>query len=279
MHVILRGTKTHDPDNSEQYKYDSAYRLTSTGSGTQSANARAFERGTFTDGTRTSMSSIGFYQDWNIEAVHNWEGFWDNSGTKITSTYSDFNEIITRNSVTSVHDNNGNLTDDGTLLLEYDALNRLSEVSRKSDGLQIAEYAYDGDNRRQRKVVTNGGKDSIPALNGTTQYVYHGWRLLEERDGTGAIQKQYVYGNRLDEIWTMDDRSGGVTVAQLNDGSGAQRHFALCNVLGSITGLTDETGSLVEAWQYDAYGRHTLIADGPDGDSVVSWTADDVRTT
>ncbi len=125
--------------------------------------------------------------------------------------------------VSSVHDANGNLTDDGTLLMEYDALNRLVEVARKSDSQQIAEYAYDADNRRQRKIVTNGGKDSVSALNGTTQYVYHDWRLLEERDGTGAILRQYVYGNGLDEVWTMDDRSGGITVAQLNDGSGAQR--------------------------------------------------------
>lgn len=42
--------KTHDPNNSEQYKYDSVYRLTSTGSDSQPPNTRGFERGMFADG-------------------------------------------------------------------------------------------------------------------------------------------------------------------------------------------------------------------------------------
>ena len=58
------------------------------------------------------------------------------------------------------------------------------------------------------------------------------------------------YGNYLNEVWTLDDRRGGITVAQLNDGTGAQRHFYHCNAAYHVCGLTDEAANLIEA--YDA---------------------------
>ena len=38
---------------------------------------------------------------------------------------------------------NGNIIDDGKRLNQFDALNRLIQVKRKSDGLVIAAYTYD----------------------------------------------------------------------------------------------------------------------------------------
>ena len=35
---------------------------------------------------------------------------------------------------------------------------------------------------------------------------------------------------------------------------------------------------MVEAYEYDAYGKHVIITDGDDGDSVVNFGANDVRT-
>ena len=110
------------------------------------------------------------------------------------------------------------------------------------------------------------------------EYYYHGWRVLEERDGSGNLQRQYTYGNYLDEVWTIDDRDG-VTIAQLNNGSGSDRHFAHCNTLYHVYGLTDEDGNLVEAYQYDAYGKATVITDGDDGDGIVNFNSNDVRTS
>ena len=89
---------------------------------------------------------------------------------------------------------------------------------------------------------------------------------------------QTTYGSYLDEVWTIDNRAGGVTVAQLNDATGNHRHFYACNTLYHVYGLTDETGALIEAYQYDAYGKQTVITDGNDGDTVVNFGANDVRT-
>ena len=51
---------------------------------------------------------------------------------------------------------------------------------------------------------------------GTKDFYYDGWRVMEEHDGSDAILRQYTYGNYLDEVWTLDDRRGGITVANLN---------------------------------------------------------------
>jgi len=73
---------------------------------------------------------------------------------------------------------------------------------------------------------------------------------------------QYTYGSYLDEIWTIDDRSGSITIADFNDSSGSERHFAHANTLYHIYGLTDETGAILEGYQYDAYGKATVFTDG-----------------
>jgi RHS repeat-associated protein len=293
--------KTHDSVNSEQYKYDSAYRLASTGSGSQGTDARAFERGAFTNANRTSMSGgVAFYQDWDLEGVGNWSRQDDNSRVE-TRNHSDFNEINQRTvggqNATLTYDKNGNTTDTGYstlggqnfpgggLRLEYDTLNRLKKVYQNSntpgstgDDVLVAEYVYDGQNRRMQKAVTNSG-----ALNGTTSFYYEGWRVIEERDGSDAVTNQYTYGKYLDEVWTLDNRRSSGTVANLNDNTGVLRHFYLSNTLYHVCGLTNEgssttPGTLKEAYQYDAYGKQTVITDGNDGDAIVNFNSNDVRT-
>jgi len=81
-------------------------------------------------------------------------------------------------------------------------------------------------------------------------------------------------GNYIHEVWTLDDRTGGTTVAQLNDGTGGQRKFYHQNTLYSTFALTDETGIIAEAYQYDAYGKPTVWSGA--GVDTVWFTNDDV---
>jgi RHS repeat-associated protein len=122
-------------------------------------------------------------------------------------------------------------------------------------------------------VVTNGGITNDPILNGTTDFYYSGWQVVEEHDGSNSITQQYVYGAGLDEVWTLDDRRGGVTVAQLNAATGDNRHFYHADTLGSVYGLTNQSGALKEGYQYDAYGRQTVFTPGASG--VVHFGAGD----
>jgi RHS repeat-associated protein len=270
--------KTHDPTNSEQYKFDSAYRLTSPASGMQRLNARGFERGEFTNAYRTSMTNVNYYQDWDFDGAGNWTRQ-DDNGRVESRNHSDFNEIVQRivsgNRSVVTHDKNGNTTNTGYeslggqalpgggLRIEYDAFNRARKVSRNNntpenagDDVLIAEYTYDSQNRRMRKVVLNSN-----ALNGTTDFYYYEWQVVEERDGSDRVAQQYVYGNYIDEVWTVDNRRDAITVSQLNDGTGRERLFHHSNILYHVYALTNETGTPLKIFQYDAFGKRSVVVD------------------
>jgi len=157
--------------------------------------------------------------------------------------------------------------------VEWDAKNRLRKVTRKSDSAVVAEYTYDCHSRRMRKEISNGGLDTNQT-NGTTEYFYHGWQVLEERDGSGNLLKQFVYGNYIDEPWVLDDRSSSQTIGDLNDGSGSDRLFYSSSTQYSVHALTDEDGVVTEGYIYDGFGRQVVITSaGTDG----NWfTTDDV---
>lgn len=182
--------KLHDLNNSELYAYDSAYRL------------RNFERGSLSVGndsivTPTPTSAALQVREWTLDGLGNWDfqtfTLQGSSSTNSTRTDTNFNEIAMLDGVTLQHDNNGNQTDNADeFLYEWDALNRLKTVRRRSDNAVIAQYDYDCDNRRLQKTVSNSG-----ALDGTTHYYYNGWRVCEERTWDGAVESlvyQYVWG-------------------------------------------------------------------------------------
>ena len=51
----------------------------------------------------------------------------------------------------------------------------------------------------------------------------------------------------------------GHNVKATNDGSGSERQFQHSNTLHSIFAVTDETASVLERYQYDPYGTHTIL--------------------
>ncbi|HAC66219.1 MAG TPA: hypothetical protein DCF68_22465 [Cyanothece sp. UBA12306] len=255
MNNKLTEEKLHDPVNSEVYRYDSAYRLVD------------FDRPI--DGAIDPQ-----FSDWQLDGVGNWDSVTSTeSGVPETETreYSSFNELTRREDGAPIdlgYDDNGNQTDDGTFNFQWDYKNRLRKVTRQSDDAEIAAYSYDAKNRRTRKEVTNSG-----ALDGTTDFYYDNWQVLEERDGSDAVKQQYVYGVGIDEPLVMD--------RNLDGGSGAtdpgdQRLFYHQNSLDSVYALTDDAAQIVEGYQYDAYGRQTVYEPGANGS--VDFGGDDVIT-
>ena len=92
---------------------------------------------------------------------------------------------------------NGNITNDGTRIYAFDALNRLTIASRTSDGLQIAAYVYDALGRRILKVATNGGVTgpSNPVANATYRYIQDGNQIVEELAGANSATSPVCLGN------------------------------------------------------------------------------------
>lgn len=90
---------------------------------------------------------------------------------------------------------------------------------------------YDALDHRVAKIV-----DNI-----VTYYVYNaGYQVIEERNAANVLAARYTYGAGIDEVLTME--RGGVRYTYHRD------------ALGSITEITDQSGNLVERYEYDVYG-------------------------
>jgi len=151
------------------------------------------------------------------------------------SNFNLANQLQNDANFTYTYDNNGNQiqkTNKSTsafTLYEYDAENKLIRVVRE-DG-SIVNYKYDGLGRRIEKEV-----DSV-----LTQYVYDNEDILLELDGSNNIVARYTHGPGIDEPLIVE--RSGVSSFYHADG------------LGSITGLTDTIGTVVQAYTYSSFGK------------------------
>ena len=178
--------------------------------------------------------------------------------------------------ITLAHDNNGNLTDDGVFKYVYDAWNRLVGVKRSQGAnTTIAAYVYDGLNRRVSKVVSNtgtgvvngsdaGGMVGIQAGDKAEDYYYAGWRVVEERNGSGYTTAQTVYGTEyIDEPICRDRNTDvGVSDSDCIDSGGSQRYFYQQDANYRVVALTDESAAVVERYEYEAYGEPRIYSGG-----------------
>jgi RHS repeat-associated protein len=190
-----------------------------------------------------AQRTVGY--DW--DAVGNREQVQEStpSGPVLTDVYATANAVNqyrTINGSTVTHDGNGNLTaaklnvgaGAPVATLGYDSQNRLLSVQNGSDTVQST---YDTRNRLTSRTI-NGVK---------TLFLWDGWDLIEERDVTGAQVRRYVHGAAVDEILVMVD------------GQGAKYHVH--DALGSVTGLVDDNGAVVESYLYDVFGQ-VAVFDG-----------------
>ena len=154
-------------------------------------------------------------------------------------------------SVTISHDHAGNMIDDGTFRYVYDAWNRLVTVKSSEDSgavtFQTAEF--DARGRRMKKVVTNSGD-----FDGTVVYLFDGHKIIETRDGSDNVVRQFIHGTRyIDEL---------VMMRAIDKGDLYIHQDANWNVIA----LTDLGGSVVERYVYTPYGQVTVHQETSYGD-------------
>jgi RHS repeat-associated protein len=157
-----------------------------------------------------------------------------NDGTESTNVMHQYDSI---DAETLTYDDNGNLENDGSNRYTFDELNRLTEVTTE-DGTGIS-YAYDTQGRRVR----------ADADGTVTHYIYDGINVIEEQDSSGSTQREFVYRDGIDQPLQMADNVSSTTYTYHTD------------ALGSVTELTDESGTLVEAYEYDIFGEPTIYDD------------------
>jgi len=141
---------------------------------------------------------------------------------------------------TSQSYNAGNLSDDTTYDYYYDHENRLTKVLRQG-AMPIAEYTYDALGRRIQTIDVAAGT--------TTRYYYDGWRVLTETNGSDVAQRDYAYGNYLDEALFM--------VADPTD-TATTYYLAHDHLYSPVALLDEDDGTVLERYEYDAYGQRRV---------------------
>ena len=156
-----------------------------------------------------------------------------------------------------VYDADGNLTSDGIWTYQWDAENRLTNMTMESiygiansNVLQLT-FAYDYMNRRISKTVASwNGTTYVPQS--TSYFVYDGWNLIAVFTPVGTIQQSFVWG--LDLSGSMDQAGGiGGLLAMANAGT---NYFATYDGNGNITGLINGADKSTGArYEYSPFGE------------------------
>ena len=161
-------------------------------------------------------------------------------GVVTNYTYDSDDRLLTAGSATFTYDNNGNrLTESGssgTTTYSYDPSNRLLSVVSPSG---TSSFTYDGDGNRVTQTVPSGTYSYVNDTNVALPVV------VNENGPDGAID--YGYGLSL-----------------LESSSSAFNYFYNFDALGSVSNLTDSTGTVQETYSYDAWGN-ALTASGKVG--------------
>ena len=205
-----------------------------------------------------------FDQSWTLDGLGNFRAF-DDDGWLQTRTANAVNEIIaiTGGWITPGYDDAGNMISgpkpgSGTTRVHYvyDAWNRLVKVRADDSGEPgdlIAEYQYDGTNRRIDKTFAD---------NTGVEYFYNQeWQLLEERavddEGTPTGINQYVWSARYIDspIMRFHDGNGDGDCLDAGDNIRYYTGDANFNVTATIDG---GTVAVVERYVYTAYGEATV---------------------
>jgi RHS repeat-associated protein len=227
--------RNDDHGLTDRYTYDSSYRIF----------ASSFDQDGLPGAVARDLSQVGYRYDGvgNRRDVSKTttsvgvlaESYGVNALNQYTSIAAGATPAVVRD-----HDDNGNLTDDGTKLLSFDYKNRLVGAQRKSDSAPIALYSYLADGRRVRKQVWNpdGG-----ALVRDTRFVLDGAQEVEEQDwSSGATTTTYVWSPvYVDELVEFMNAGGSFFAHQ----------DARCDVVA----VTNAAGAVVERRRFDDFGR------------------------
>ncbi len=161
-------------------------------------------------------------------------------GVQTQYTYDANDRLLQQGAEIYSWDENGNTTrkvvDNKITNYAYDSRDRLFEMTEAIGSVNTTTtYFYDLDGNRNGK--SGNGSTTTFVTDSNRQYP----EVVEERDQNNTLIARYLHADDL--------------VSQTREtGSPAVTHFPLTDGLGSSRTLSDLTGSLSDAWNYDAFG-------------------------
>ena len=206
---------------------------------------------------------------------------WDvTKGTNTSNgaaTYNDLGNILTKTGITGMtygnnagphaitgytkdgvtfnitYDDNGNMTQRGSSNVwtaSWTQFNKVEEIYLNSGSFAAStkgtRFTYGPDNQRLTEETRDGG-----VYTKKQRYLGAFEQILHSADGTDTdwdlkYTKIYVDGYG---VYTYDHRASSTATTPIT------RHWFHSDHLGSIIGITDSTGTLVEEYAYDAWGN------------------------
>ena len=131
--------------------------------------------------------------------------------------------------------------------LNYNGLSELEGIDR-DDGVSIL-YNYQHDGLCFYRSVTG----AVPGATNETAFVYDGPLLIGEYDrsnGANQLRARYYYADADVPVAADLRDTGGVL----------RRYYVMRDSLGSVMGLVDTNGAVVERYFYDAWGQPEIQA-------------------
>lgn len=155
------------------------------------------------------------------------------------------------------YDADGNLTGDGRWVYTWDAENRLASMEAIAtvpvEAKRRLEFAYDYMGRRiQKKVYSWNVPTSTYQLQSTTKFVYDGWNLVAEIDGSNVLVRSYVWGSDVSRTLQGAGGVGGLLLSNEGGTTYAAGYDGNANVT-SLVKTSD--GTLAASYEYDAFGN------------------------
>jgi len=248
--ITLDGNHSYDPDGDiVKYEWDFD-------------NDGTYDWESETTGIKTHDYQVGNYIA-TLKVTDN-EDATDTDSVAITIWPSD--------AVSFVYDRAGSIVFDGSYFYQYDAFNRLVQVNEngtlsadpeasdfdsegrvKSDSVDkigdlVASYVYDGLGR----LIQKENNAEI-----TENYYYDGVRRIQEVIDD-EVDREYIYGpDYVDEFIVQID-------------SDDKAFYMLQDANYNVMALVDETGDVVEQYQYDAYGTVAIVDTFSGGESLTN---------
>jgi RHS repeat-associated protein len=199
------------------------------------------QRGTLNTAKNGLVGVATRAQSWNLDALGNSNSVTSN-GVNEARSHNAQNELTSVGSSALAFDSNGNLTaDQNGKTLVWDAWNRLVEV--RNGSIIEATYRYDG---LKRRVLDNGN----------TVLFTKDWQKIEERSPGGVVLYQYVWSPVYIDALIARDFDGAGNSAITN------RVYPTQDANWNVTGLLNSSGTPIERYQYDAYGKRTILSGG-----------------
>ena len=202
----------------------------------------SYKLGTLNGGKTDVTGTPTNAQNWDYDAVGNWDSVTTNSTTQ-TRGANRQNEITSVSGATTpTYDNNGNLTkDENDNRFVYDAWNRLVQIKNSSNTV-ITTNAFDGLNRKAQVTTSSGTIDRIFRSD---------WQVLEEKSGSNT-KNRYVWSPAYVDALVLRDRDTD------SNGTLDERLYPLQDANWNTTALVNTSGSVVERDTYSPFGVVTF---------------------